>query len=136
AVWGSVIAGMAALGPLLGGWLRTHVDWRWIFWINLPIGVAIIIGILTLIPEARHPHAPPLDPVGVALSATGFGALVLGLIEGGTHGWWVPIAPFTAGSFTWGPGAPISMPGASIILAAVSLGVLLWWLNRVKVAGG
>ncbi len=46
AVWGSTIGGMAAVGPLLGGWLTTYFSWRWAFGINVPLGVIIIIGIL------------------------------------------------------------------------------------------
>src|SRR3954470_16031186 len=46
AVWGSVIGGMAALGPLLGGWLTTEFSWRWAFGINVPLGILIVVGIL------------------------------------------------------------------------------------------
>lgn len=135
AVWGSVIAGMAALGPLLGGWLTTHVDWRWIFWINLPIGLVILIGIFLLIPETKDPNAPRLDFVGVALSTAGFGALVFGLIEGGTYGWWTPTTEFSLGSFTWPVSSAISMPGASLLLSATLLAGLLGWLSKARRSG-
>ncbi len=42
AVWGSTIGGMAAVGPLVGGWLTTDVTWRWAFWINIPVGLVVI----------------------------------------------------------------------------------------------
>ena len=56
-IWGSVIGGMAALGPLLGGWLTTNLSWRWAFYINLPIGLIAIIGTLVYIRESRDEHA-------------------------------------------------------------------------------
>ena len=46
AVWGSTIGGMAAVGPLLGGWLTTFFSWRWAFGINVPLGIIIIVGAL------------------------------------------------------------------------------------------
>ena len=45
AVWGSTIGGMAAVGPLLGGWLTTSFSWRWAFGINIPLGILIVIGV-------------------------------------------------------------------------------------------
>jgi EmrB/QacA subfamily drug resistance transporter len=89
AVWGSTIGGMAALGPLVGGWLTTYVTWRWAFWINVPIGLLVIAGILWAVPETRDEKATPgLDLVGVLLSSIGLGAIVFALIEGQTYGWW------------------------------------------------
>ncbi|WP_344837810.1 MFS transporter [Actinocorallia longicatena] len=88
-IWGSMIAGMAAVGPLLGGWLATSHGWRWAFTINLPLGVLLVLGVLRYIPETRDPDGRPgIDWGGGVLSALGLGALVFALIEGQTFGWW------------------------------------------------
>lgn len=88
AVWGSTIGGMAAVGPLLGGWLTTYHSWHWIFWINLPIGAVIVAGIVLAVPETKDEHSQPgLDLVGAALSAMALAAIVFALIEGQRYGW-------------------------------------------------
>ncbi len=80
---------MAAVGPLVGGWLTTDVSWRWAFWLSVPVGLAR--------PRRDHdrrpgdpgePTTPGLDWGGVALSAIGMGAIAFGLIESRTYGWW------------------------------------------------
>ena len=58
AVWGSTIGGMAAVGPLVGGWLTTYVTWRWAFWINVPVGLLVLAGILLFVPETRDETTP------------------------------------------------------------------------------
>lgn len=89
AVYGSAIGGMAALGPLLGGWLATDYSWRWAFWLNIPVGLLVVVGILRSLPETRDPHATPSrDLLAVALTMFGMGAIVFGLIEAETYGWW------------------------------------------------
>lgn len=89
AVWGSAIGGMAAIGPLVGGWLTTYVSWRWAFWLNIPVGLLVVVGILRALPETRDPRASSLrDWGGVALSALGMGAIVFALIESEWYGWW------------------------------------------------
>jgi EmrB/QacA subfamily drug resistance transporter len=89
AVWGSAIGGMAAIGPLVGGWLATDASWRWAFWLNIPIGVLVLAGIVRTIPETRDASAVPgRDPVGVAMSAIGMGGIVFALIEAQWFGWW------------------------------------------------
>ncbi|MCK2217194.1 MFS transporter [Actinomadura sp. ATCC 31491] len=90
AVWGSIIGGMAALGPLLGGWLVTGHGWRWAFWVNLPIGLLVLLG-TAKVPESRDPHARGSDLPGVLLSVIGTSALVFGLIEGQRYGWFTPV---------------------------------------------
>lgn len=88
AVYGSAIGGMAALGPLLGGWLATDYSWRWAFWINIPVGLLVIVGIVRVLPETRDLSATPSrDLLGVALTMVGMGAIVFGLIEAQTYGW-------------------------------------------------
>ena len=88
-VWGSTIGGMAALGPLVGGWFVTHLSWRWAFYVNLPIALLALLGALLFVDESRDPDARPgFDPPGVVLSTLGFLGIVFGLIEGQTYGWW------------------------------------------------
>ncbi|MFD0578403.1 MFS transporter [Dactylosporangium darangshiense] len=89
AVWGSAIGGMAAIGPFVGGWLATDTSWRWAFWLNIPIGLLVLTGIIRAVPETRDTTTTPgSDPVGVVLSALGMGAIVFALIEGQWFGWW------------------------------------------------
>lgn len=89
AFWGATIGGTAALGPLLGGWLTTTFSWRYAFGINLPLGVAVIIGIGLFVVESRDERTGRgVDGWGAMLSAVGFGGVVFALIEGRTRGWW------------------------------------------------
>lgn len=88
AVWGSVISGMAALGPLAGGYFCTYVDWRWIFWINIPICILILAGAFRFIPETfGEKFEGGFDIIGFLLSGIGLAALVYALIEGRNLGW-------------------------------------------------
>ena len=79
--WSGFTAITAALGPVLGGWLIQHLSWRWIFFINLPLAVIVLAISIWRVPESRRPGASGLDWAGVALTTTGLGALVFGLIE-------------------------------------------------------
>ena len=89
AIWGSTIGGMAAVGPLVGGWLATDVSWRWAFWLNIPFGLLALFGIARTIDETRDPTLRRgSDIPGVLLSSIGLGGIVFGLIEGGYYGWW------------------------------------------------
>jgi len=119
-VWGSVIGGMAALGPLLGGYLTTEHSWRWIFSINLPVGALVIVGALILVPETKDPSARRgADPLGIATVSLGLGAVVFALIEGQRYGWLRPTAPFSALGVRW------PLDSISIVLPAFAAGVLL-----------
>lgn len=83
AVYGSTIGGMAAVGPLVGGWLATDVTWRWAFLLNVPVGLLVLGGIARFLPETRDPALRArLDLQGAALSAVGMGGVVFALIEG------------------------------------------------------
>lgn len=125
AVWGSTIGGMAAVGPLLGGWLTTSFSWRWAFGINIPLGVIIAIGVLWAVGESRATNAPAIDAIGAILSVILFGALVFGLIEGRTLGWWEVNDPFTIGGWSWPFSvSPVPVAFAMALLAAV--GFVTW----------
>lgn len=102
AIWGSTIGGMAAVGPLLGGWLATDFSWHWAFLINLPIGIIIMVGTILWVPETRDPHAAHgVDIAGIVLSIAGLSAIVFGLIEGQRFGWWLVDSPPVIGDWTW-----------------------------------
>jgi EmrB/QacA subfamily drug resistance transporter len=114
-IWGSVIGGMAALGPLAGGWFVTNLSWRWAFYVNLPIGALALAGAFLFVDESRDPDARPgWDPPGVLLSTMGFLGVVFGLIEGQTYGWWTAQQDFLG----------LSPGGLSVIPFAFALGVL------------
>ncbi|MEO3783084.1 MFS transporter [Actinocorallia sp. B10E7] len=118
-VWGSMIGGMSAAGPLLGGWLATWQGWRWAFLINLPLGLLLVAGVRRYVPETRDPgDRGGLDWAGGALSALGLGALVFVLIEGQTYGWWGPAEDFAG----WPVSAGLRLSPIPLVLAA---GVLL-----------
>jgi EmrB/QacA subfamily drug resistance transporter len=97
-VWGAVVGASAALGPILGGAL-TEVSWRWIFFVNLPVCVLAVVLTLTAVEEARQPHAPRPDVVGIALFSLGAGSVVFGLVRAAADGWGQPVAwaPIAAG---------------------------------------
>lgn len=129
AIWGSTIGGMVAVGPVLGGWLATDFTWRLAFGINLPLGIAIIIGLLIFVPESKSPLAGKgLDLVGAALSAITFATLVFGLIEGRIYGWWTPNTdnPFVIGDFTW-PTDGISVIPVSLAISVVGATLFVLW---------
>src|ERR1700681_364645 len=112
-LWGAV-AGLATVtGPTLGGALITYIDWRWIFFINVPIGIAALIATFVIIPDLRPGRSHGLDVVGVILATAGLFAIVFSLIEGQRYSW---------GEFAYG----VTIP--EIILAGVALIVvfIIW----------
>jgi EmrB/QacA subfamily drug resistance transporter len=118
-IWGATIGGMAAVGPLLGGWLTTYLSWRWAFFINIPVALVAMYGTLRYIGESRDEHAKPgVDPIGFLLITFGLGAFVFGLIEGRNYGWWTPEKPFTIFGWTW------PLENVSIIPFALAFGAL------------
>jgi EmrB/QacA subfamily drug resistance transporter len=86
-LWGAV-AGVAAItGPTLGGALVTYENWRWIFYVNVPVGIITVLGAIFIIPDLRQGRRHGFDITGVLLSTAGLFLVVFGLIEGQRYNW-------------------------------------------------
>lgn len=87
-IWGGVSGLATAIGPTLGGLLIDSVSWRWIFLINIPIGVIGLLLTLRIVPESKNPTAvETLDLPGVGLVSVALFCLTFALIEGQQYGW-------------------------------------------------
>jgi EmrB/QacA subfamily drug resistance transporter len=79
--WSGLAGITGAAGPFVGGWLVQVASWRWIFLINLPLAVVVIVTATRYVPESRDPNAPDhTDVLGAALGALGLGGLTYGLV--------------------------------------------------------
>jgi EmrB/QacA subfamily drug resistance transporter len=90
-VWGGVIGLSMALGPLVGGLLVDTVGWRSVFWLNVPVVVAVVVLTARFVPESRAPRARRFDPVGQLLMVVLLSGLTYGIIEGPVRGWGSPV---------------------------------------------
>ena len=85
--WGAVIGVSTIAGPTLGGLIVTNFDWRWIFFVNVPIGIVALVGAFLIVPDVRPGRMHRFDVVGVVLSGASLLAIVYGLIEGQRYEW-------------------------------------------------
>lgn len=112
--WSGFTAITAAIGPVLGGWLVTNLSWRWVFFINIPIAIIVLLILLWKVEESRNESAQgPIDWLGAALSTVGLTGLVYGLVESGNLGF--------------------SHPGvvSSLVVGVVSLIAFVWLESRI-----
>jgi EmrB/QacA subfamily drug resistance transporter len=86
-VWGATIGASVAIGPLVGGAITDGLGWEWIFFVNVPIGIAAILFTQRKVDESKNPHARAIDWPGVVVWSAGLFLLVLGLIRGNEQGW-------------------------------------------------
>ena len=90
-IWAGVSAMALAIGPLVGGLIVDNINWNWIFFINVPVGVVGIVVSQLVIRESRDTsHEQSVDVPGLITSSAGLFALTYALIEGNGHGWTSP----------------------------------------------
>ncbi len=89
-VWSAVAGAGGAVGSLLGGVLTAEISWRWILFVNIPIGAAAAMAAVAYLAEAKRPtgaDAPKLDIAGAITVTAGLGALIYGIVGTDTHAW-------------------------------------------------
>jgi EmrB/QacA subfamily drug resistance transporter len=111
-IWGAV-AGVATItGPTLGGFIVTNWGWRWIFFVNLPVGIIALVLASVVMPNLKLNRRHRLDLTGTALATVGLFLVTYGLIEGQSHDW----------GRVWGP---VTIP-VVIACGAAALAVFVW----------
>ncbi|HZO97803.1 MAG TPA: DHA2 family efflux MFS transporter permease subunit [Gaiellaceae bacterium] len=114
--WGGISGLAVAFGPLVGGAVVDGISWHWVFWLNVPIGVALVPLVLTRLDESRGAH-DRVDLPGLGLASAGLLGIVWGLVRANTVGWGSPEilgalaagAVLTAAFLAWERRAPAPM---------------------------
>jgi EmrB/QacA subfamily drug resistance transporter len=114
-LFGAVFGLASVAGPLLGGFLTSNLSWRWIFYVNLPLGVAALFVLAATLPAASEHVHHTIDYLGTVLLAAGLSAIVLAASLGGT-------------SYAWGSSAIIGL----WIAGVVALAAFLVWERRAS----
>jgi EmrB/QacA subfamily drug resistance transporter len=85
-IWGGVAGLGVASGPLVGGVVTEGLDWHWVFWVNVPLGLATAVAVLRVLPETYGPRNR-LDPLGMVTASGAMAALVWGVLRAPDAGW-------------------------------------------------
>ncbi|WP_295907755.1 MFS transporter [uncultured Bifidobacterium sp.] len=127
-IWGAVMSSAAAVGPFLGGAFTSTIGWRWIFLVNLPLGLIVFLASAAFVPETKSAPRQTgdrwgmlADWKGILLSALGSALVVFALIEGQTYGWWRPRAALELGPLYLSTSAPLSPVPVSLLLGLALL---------------
>jgi MFS transporter, DHA2 family, multidrug resistance protein len=118
AIWGIGVVIAPIVGPVLGGWITDNMSWRWVFYINLPVGLISLLMTAAFIYDpkyVREQRAGTIDYIGLGLLCVGLGALQIVLDKGQQEDW------FSSEFIVW-----------LAIVAAVCLVILIYWELRTK----
>jgi len=85
-IWGGVAGLGVASGPLVGGAVTEGLDWHWIFWVNVPLGIAAVLAVLRVLPETYGPRTR-LDPLGMVTASGAMASVVWGVLRAPVAGW-------------------------------------------------
>jgi EmrB/QacA subfamily drug resistance transporter len=112
--WAATVGLALAAGPLVGGVLTDGLGWRWIFLVNVPLGLAALAVLRRAMAESFGPRRP-LDPRGLGLLTLGLVALVFGTVRGGSDGWGAPtiVAAFAIGAASLGAFVAVELRAAA-----------------------
>ena len=86
-IYGAVVGGAVAIGPLIGGAITAGIGWRWIFFLNIPIGVVAVVITLTKVENAKIPTGRRIDWLGFITFSASLFMLVFALVQGNAKGW-------------------------------------------------
>jgi len=122
-LFGAVFALSFIVGPFIGGWITDHISWHWVFYVNVPFGVASLVVLATVLPSARGRQASirDLDYIGIVLFTAGVVPFMLGLTNKGNVNSSGQLASWTDGDV-----------GGFIIIGLVILAVFLYAETRAK----
>ena len=90
-IWGATVGGAVAVGPLIGGILTDGLGWQWIFFVNLPIGLAALVLTQTKLVNVKATDPQPIDGGGLVTFSVALFLLIFGLIRGNAEGWGSPL---------------------------------------------
>ena len=110
AVWAAIAVGGGAVGLLVGGILTEYLSWEWIFFVNVPVGIAAVLLSLRYVPESRAPSTAGVDVAGAVSVTAGLTLLVFAIVRTQENGW------LSAADDRCSPGIAVALLAAFVVI--------------------